>query len=530
MALKRDVFRALKDIVGEENISEDLATLNAYAYHFEFGRCPLAEAVVLPAGTEEVQAIVRICNKHHVRFKPLSTGWGPWNSPGDKGAIQIDLRRLNRIIEINEKNMYAVVEPYVIGAQLQAELLKRGLNCNMIGAGSNTTALTGMKMAGYGWTGISMGVSGRNTLGTEWVTPTGEIIKTGSLSTDSGYFYSEGPGPGLRGLFGCTMGACGGMGICTKGAVKIYHWAGPPEPQIEGRESGYSIKITTDMKMKAWYTHFPSYDKLREALYKIAGTEISYTLSKISTLDIAVGLVETNNEFFKLYNDLQKLITVHGFLIIIVANSAKEFAYGEKVFHRILSETEGKTLQMLEEPCNQGKILWHIIRASMQPQGIFRPTGQFFTSFGTQESIDYSLNQMLYAYKLKKNLAEQGKIMPHLEEWSVGSIYDGGHASVIEHPILRHNTPEGLAGAREFAGQAFVAALDPGLNSHVGGITATPGCDAFYNAVGPGHSNLHLWLRKFKKEFDPQGVSEGNFYVTSENEYQEGPFKLPKPS
>ena len=35
---------------------------------------------------------------------------------------------MNRIIEINEKNMYAVVEPYVISAQLQAELMKRGLH------------------------------------------------------------------------------------------------------------------------------------------------------------------------------------------------------------------------------------------------------------------------------------------------------------------------------------------------------------------------------------------------------------------
>ena len=41
--------------------------------------------------------------------------------------IFYDLRRMNHIIEINEKNMYAVVEPYVITAELQAELMKRGL-------------------------------------------------------------------------------------------------------------------------------------------------------------------------------------------------------------------------------------------------------------------------------------------------------------------------------------------------------------------------------------------------------------------
>ena len=48
---------------------------------------------------------------------------------------------MNRIIEINEKNMYAVVEPYVISAQLQAELMKRGLNFNIKGAGTNCSAM-----------------------------------------------------------------------------------------------------------------------------------------------------------------------------------------------------------------------------------------------------------------------------------------------------------------------------------------------------------------------------------------------------
>ena len=47
---------------------------------------------------------------------------------------------MNRIIEINEKNMYAVVEPGVIGAQLHAECMKRGFTSNVTGAGSNCSA------------------------------------------------------------------------------------------------------------------------------------------------------------------------------------------------------------------------------------------------------------------------------------------------------------------------------------------------------------------------------------------------------
>jgi len=56
---------------------------------------------------------------------------------------------MNHIIEINEKNMYAVVEPYVISAELQAETFKRGLHFCVKGAGTNCAAM----LRGHGtWT------------------------------------------------------------------------------------------------------------------------------------------------------------------------------------------------------------------------------------------------------------------------------------------------------------------------------------------------------------------------------------------
>ena len=48
---------------------------------------------------------------------------------------------MDRILEIDEKNMFAVVEPYVIGATLQAEAMKVGLNTHIIGAGASTSPL-----------------------------------------------------------------------------------------------------------------------------------------------------------------------------------------------------------------------------------------------------------------------------------------------------------------------------------------------------------------------------------------------------
>jgi glycolate oxidase len=125
------MYRAFEDILGEENICNDPAIMPAY-YNTEFG------AVTLPANTQEVQAVIKLCNRFKLSFGVVSSGWGAMLP---EGTILLDLRRMNRIIEINEKNMYAVVEPYVINSQLQAELMKRGLNCNIKGAGSNGSAM-----------------------------------------------------------------------------------------------------------------------------------------------------------------------------------------------------------------------------------------------------------------------------------------------------------------------------------------------------------------------------------------------------
>ena len=124
---RNTIYDAFADVVGEENLCSDPAMMPAY-HKTDFA------AVVLPKNTAEVQAVVRLCNKYKLQYRPICTGWTGVFEPNN---VLIDLRRMNQIIEINEKNMYAVVEPYVISAQLQAELFKRGLTTNIKGAGSS---------------------------------------------------------------------------------------------------------------------------------------------------------------------------------------------------------------------------------------------------------------------------------------------------------------------------------------------------------------------------------------------------------
>jgi glycolate oxidase len=141
VVLSPEVYSEFEDIVGPENISQDPAILDSYTYSLSqtslhMGPAynvytPRGEAVLLPANTEEVQAIVRLCNKHRIKLKASSTFWSGMGYPSYENTVQLDMRRMDRILEIDPVNMFAVIEPHVIGATLQAETMKLGLNTHI---------------------------------------------------------------------------------------------------------------------------------------------------------------------------------------------------------------------------------------------------------------------------------------------------------------------------------------------------------------------------------------------------------------
>ena len=149
MALRKDIYKEFEDVLGPEYVSDDPIIGDSY-------RSRMA-TVVLPGNTEEVQAVVRLCNKYKIPFKVGSTGL--FIGPLETDFVYFDMRRLNRVIEINEKHQYAVIEPYVISAQFQAELMKRGLNCGIKGAGSTCT---GLALSGHGHMGMTTSTGDRN--------------------------------------------------------------------------------------------------------------------------------------------------------------------------------------------------------------------------------------------------------------------------------------------------------------------------------------------------------------------------------
>jgi glycolate oxidase len=516
MALDTNVYQALEDVVGTENISRDPAILESYSQVWGtegligLTHLPRPGAVVLPASTEEVQAIVRVCNKYKVKFKALSTGWVDVMTPGPDG-VQVDLRRMNRILEINEKNMYAVVEPYVISAQLKAELVKRGLNCNVTGAGPNTTALAITKMWGMSETSESTTTDGRNVLAIEWVMPDGEILRTGSLGAGDGWFCGEGPGPSLRGIARGNQGANGGMGIFTKAACRVYHWPWPGVPEIEGISPHYKFKAPEHFKLHC--ATFPSWEKAHDAVHRIGESQITMAQSKKPPWEVASNIGTSNKEALdlrsKIDQSLKKRIL---WVFIIIADSKREFDYKEKVLQKILSEYDGEPFTLLEEEVDTASLGWRLSHASGINRELFRLTGEFSGVSGGTDALLPQIEHMEHDIKMIKQLTGEGAIIGRVgEDWEFGFSHEGGRFYHLENVFPVKSTQEAREAVRRLSEISFATALDKHYPLPIVGLG-----NEFVNFVGPHCSNYHLWVRKIKQAFDPNGVSEGSGYVTAE--------------
>ena len=362
MDIPRDAYRAIEDIVGPDNVSDDPAVLDTYAFQWlaELVRpnrshyMPRPWAVVMPVSTAEVQGVTKVCNKYGIKVKPISTGWYHWAAPmkDNEPTVQFDMRRMNRILEIDEKNMYAVVEPGVICAQLQAEVMKRGLNINIIGAGCSTSIVASASAYfGGGPSSYFMGNNSDNLLGQEWVTPSGEIIRTGSLSSDCGWFCGEGPGPSPRAITRGGLGSRGGLGTFTACAIKLGPWEGPPVLNPQGPPPGYRLPIPD--KFRVYSIGVPNWDAFAETYYKIYDNGIGYIFHRqfnLAGADLAAALWLTYLNPKGTMNDVEaasKEPTIQqtsddariSFQLILQGRSIEDIELQDKILDEIMRQT-----------------------------------------------------------------------------------------------------------------------------------------------------------------------------------------------
>ncbi|HPO12589.1 MAG TPA: FAD-binding oxidoreductase [Candidatus Hydrogenedentes bacterium] len=211
-----------QDVLGDERVSVDTPVVERYARTTQpHGTTP--RGVLYPRSVEEVQAVVRIAARHETPLYPISCGknWGYGDAcaPRD-GAMIVDLRRMDRILEINPELGYAVIEPGVTQQQLyeRVRVEAPGFWMDSTGAGPHASIVGNVLERGFGHTPYGDHV--RTSCGMEIVLADGRVLNTGFghfQESRAARVYPYGVGPVLDGLFTQSN-----LGIVTKLCVWLY--------------------------------------------------------------------------------------------------------------------------------------------------------------------------------------------------------------------------------------------------------------------------------------------------------------------
>lgn len=234
--MREEIIRELRAIVGEDFVHHAPEDLIAYSYDGTW-QAALPDAAVTPATTEEVAAVVRLCDREALPIVPRggASGLAGGTVPVGGGVV-ISTVRLTSILEIDEANMTATAQAGVITADLQRAAEAVGLfyppdpsSLNQSTIGGNVATNAGGPRC------LKYGVTRDYVLGLTAVLADGRVLTTGgkALKNVTGYQLTQ--------LF---VGSEGHFGIITEVLVRLL-------PRPADRSSGLAIFPTLEMASEA---------------------------------------------------------------------------------------------------------------------------------------------------------------------------------------------------------------------------------------------------------------------------------------
>ncbi len=205
--------KALIDIVGEENYTDNLIDLISYSKDASEHR-HRPDAAVWPATAEEISAILKLANKDRFPVVPRGAGTSLAGlAVPEKGGVILDLVRMNKIISVSVTDRLAIVQPGVVYADLERALAPHDFFFPPDPA-SGTVATLGGNVAtnAGGIKGAKYGTTKDYVLALQIVLPDGRVMRTGSkcMKSSSGYDLTK--------LF---VGSEGTLGVVTEITLKI---------------------------------------------------------------------------------------------------------------------------------------------------------------------------------------------------------------------------------------------------------------------------------------------------------------------
>lgn len=507
--------RGFADIVGERWITDDPAHLSAYAWVSSVGKVggpnkfasvwPIA--AVLPQTVEEVAAVVRHCVSHKLCYKAHSTGYGSMGNASTPDTVIIDLRRI-RSIEIDAKNRMAIVSPYVTAGMLQAEALKHGLTCHIVGAGQAHSPLaSATSLIGVGITSQGTSINVRNLLAWEWVSPTGEIVRGGSAGAGCGWFSGDGPGPGLRGLLRGTFGAGGGLGVFTRMGYKLY-----PIPARTQPTTGSLPQLGLDLPEHAglYQVAWPDWESLRAATFELIEETLCFAILRMPPDHIGWTLTATNADYVRqvesgTLSPAARPENDKNWTLLTLSASAAEQAWRDGVITDIVSRTGGRFVEVDD---NDRRVLYRNLLTSQFVPRVLRPSGGITTSFGVFDSMQFIPEAMKAGEKALAGETNRG-----------GRLVEGGTEAYWSWPIEnRYLWAENIIdfnpadrNARVAAARALLDHFAISFKTPVGVLAL--GVGPIMELQGEEIGAPQRYIRAFKKALDAADASRSNEYV-----------------
>src|SRR6185503_19967063 len=209
-----NILATIISIVGNDNVITNHDALEKYSHDETEDIHYYPEVVVKPGSAEEISALLKLCNEKMIPITPRGAGTGlAGGALATNGGISLPMERFNQILQIDEQNLQATVEPGVITEAFMDEVAAKGLLYPVDPASKGSCFIGGNVSHGSGGPRVvKYGTIREYVLNLEVVLTSGEIIWTGAntLKYASGYNLTQ-----------LMIGSEGTLGIITKIVVKL---------------------------------------------------------------------------------------------------------------------------------------------------------------------------------------------------------------------------------------------------------------------------------------------------------------------
>jgi glycolate oxidase len=213
-AITAKIIEQLKAIAGDAYVIADTESLSNYGHDETEDLLYLPEVIVKPRTAGEISEIMKLANSKHIPVTPRGAGTGlSGGALPIHGGISLSMERFNEILEIDERNLQATVEPGVINEVFQNAVKEKQLFYPPDPASKGSCFLGGnVAESSGGPKCVKYGTTKDYILNLQVVLPTGEIIYTGAntLKNSTGYNLTQ-----------LMVGSEGTLGIVTKIMVRL---------------------------------------------------------------------------------------------------------------------------------------------------------------------------------------------------------------------------------------------------------------------------------------------------------------------